>query len=80
MISGEDAAVDQYTVSNWRTRLATILEQYNPVDIYNCDETDLYHKLMPDTQRATIRKNRLKAVFKFVFEFLVLIKLVLNDT
>ncbi|CAF3728391.1 unnamed protein product [Rotaria socialis] len=48
MISGEGASVDQDTVSDWRARLSTILEQYNPVDIYNCDETGLYYKLMPD--------------------------------
>jgi predicted DNA-binding protein YlxM (UPF0122 family) len=48
VISGEGAAVNQDTVTDWKTRLSTILEQYNPVDIYNCDETGLYYKLMPD--------------------------------
>lgn len=47
VISGEGAAVDQDTVSDWKMRLSTMLEQYNPVDIYNCDEMGLYYKLMP---------------------------------
>ena len=47
MISGEGAAIDEHTVSDWKTRLSTIFEQYNPVDIYNCDETGLYYKLVP---------------------------------
>ncbi|CAF4468475.1 unnamed protein product, partial [Rotaria sp. Silwood2] len=48
MISGKGAAVNQDTVIYWKTRLSTILEQYNPVDVYKCDETSLYYKLMSD--------------------------------
>ncbi|CAF1511283.1 unnamed protein product [Rotaria sp. Silwood1] len=48
MILGEGTAVDLDTVTDWKTLLSTILEQYNPVDVYNCDETSPYYKLMPD--------------------------------
>ncbi|CAF1622589.1 unnamed protein product [Adineta ricciae] len=48
VISGEAAAVCEETVADWKSRLATILEEYNPGDVYNCDETGLYYKMMPD--------------------------------
>ncbi|CAF1469545.1 unnamed protein product [Adineta ricciae] len=43
-----DAAICEEFVVDWKSRLATILEQYNPRDVYNCDKTGLYYKLMPD--------------------------------
>ncbi|CAF4196759.1 unnamed protein product, partial [Rotaria sordida] len=48
VISGEGASVDQNIVGEWKLRLLTILQDYNPADIYNCDETSLFYKLMPD--------------------------------
>lgn len=30
------------------SRLSVILDGYEPSDVYNCDETGLFFKLMPD--------------------------------
>ena len=47
-ISGEAATVDSDTVVDWKDRLPSITKDYKPRDIYNCDETGLFFKLMPD--------------------------------
>ena len=45
-ISGEAACVNPSDVDKWTSGpLATFLEDYNPDDIYNCDETGLFWKL-----------------------------------
>ena len=56
VISGEAAAVDKITTENWQMRLPTIIQNYNLVDIYNCDETGLFFKLMPG-RSLVIDKN-----------------------
>ena len=48
VISGEAASVDVNTIEDWKKRLPMIIEEYKPCDIYNCDETGLFWKLMPD--------------------------------
>ncbi|CAF4803903.1 unnamed protein product, partial [Rotaria sp. Silwood2] len=47
-ISGESAAVDPDSVDDWKSRLSSMLKDYNPGDVYNGDETGLFFKLMPD--------------------------------
>ena len=48
-ISGEAACVNPSDVDKWTSGpLATLLEDYNPDDIYNCDETGLFWKLQPN--------------------------------
>ena len=47
-ISGESRSVDQSIADAWGVRLSTIIEHYDPVDVFNCDETGLLYKLMPD--------------------------------
>ena len=37
-------------------RLSTIIEHYDPTDVFNCDETGLFYKLMPDSS-LVIDKN-----------------------
>ncbi|CAF4913662.1 unnamed protein product, partial [Rotaria sp. Silwood1] len=59
IICGEAAAVDKITTENWQMRLPNIIQHYNPVDIYNCDETGLFFKLMPD-RSLVIDKNDCK--------------------
>ena len=59
MISGESRSVDQSTVDDWKVRLSSIIEHYNPVDVFNCDETGLFYKLMPD-RSMTIDRNDCK--------------------
>ncbi|CAF2002117.1 unnamed protein product [Rotaria magnacalcarata] len=48
IISGEAGNVNNDTIEDWKTRLTKILENSDPVDVYNCDETGLFFKLMPD--------------------------------
>ncbi|CAF2983977.1 unnamed protein product [Rotaria sp. Silwood2] len=48
MICGEAAAVNHDVIEDWTSRLPIILEGYNECDVYNCDETGLFFKLIPD--------------------------------
>ncbi|CAF1143326.1 unnamed protein product [Adineta steineri] len=48
IISGEAASVNNETVDDWTSRLPVILENYDAQNVYNCDETGLFFKLMPD--------------------------------
>ncbi|CAF2189462.1 unnamed protein product [Rotaria magnacalcarata] len=48
VICGESAAVDPKTVDEWKKRLPSIIEQYDPNDVYNADETGLFFKALPD--------------------------------
>ncbi|CAF4314202.1 unnamed protein product, partial [Rotaria magnacalcarata] len=48
VICGESRPVDQNIVEDWKTRLISMIEHYDPENIYNCDETGLFYKLMPD--------------------------------
>jgi hypothetical protein len=59
VISGESRAVDQGTIDDWKSRLRNIIEDYDPVDIFNMDETGLFYKLMPD-KSLTVDKNDCK--------------------
>ncbi|CAF1684530.1 unnamed protein product, partial [Adineta ricciae] len=48
IIFGEAASVDSETVEDWTSRLPMILENYDLHDVYNCDETGLFFKLLSD--------------------------------
>ena len=48
VISGEAEAVDDNTIEDEKSRLPVILEHYNPVDVYDCDETSLFFKMLPN--------------------------------
>ncbi|CAF3379989.1 unnamed protein product [Rotaria socialis] len=56
VISGESRAVNQDIITDWKTRLHNTIEHYDPVEIFNCDETGLFYKLMPD-RSLTVDKN-----------------------
>ncbi|XP_062599444.1 tigger transposable element-derived protein 6-like [Saccostrea cucullata] len=47
-ISGESASVDPVTVEDYRQRLPDITADYDPKDIFNCDETGLFYRALPD--------------------------------
>lgn len=52
-VSGESGAVDQTIVSDYRvTKLQALLKEYAPSDIFNCDETGLFFKMLPDRTLA----------------------------
>jgi transposase-like protein len=48
-ICGESRAAPQKSVDDWKTGLLpTILAEYPPEDIFNCDETGLFYKMEPN--------------------------------
>ena len=44
----EAASVNEETVDDWKSRSPGILEDFNANDVYNCDETSIFFKMMPD--------------------------------
>ncbi|CAG4957237.1 unnamed protein product [Colias eurytheme] len=46
--AGENKSVDQVVCNHWTEDLLNLLEGYEPDDIYNADETDLFFKCLPD--------------------------------
>lgn len=50
---GESAAVDEPAVESFRRgRLQSLLQQFAPEDTFNCDETGLFYKLLPEKTLA----------------------------
>ena len=48
-VSGEAGAVDDTTVQEWLTKVWPVLRSgYAPEDIFNCDETGLFYKVLPN--------------------------------
>ena len=47
-VSGESGDVSSETVESWLERLPSILAGYEAQDIWNCDETGLFWKALPD--------------------------------
>ncbi|CAF3816564.1 unnamed protein product [Rotaria sordida] len=56
-ICGEARAVDPNTVNDWKIRLHSIIEHYDACNIFNCDETSLFYKLMPDRSLVVNRND-----------------------
>ncbi|GBL93850.1 Tigger transposable element-derived protein 4 [Araneus ventricosus] len=49
VLSGESASVNEGTVEQWKEDLATLVpHRLEPKNIYNCNETGLFYKLMTD--------------------------------
>ena len=47
-ISGEEKVVNAVALSTWKeTVLRDILQRFNPIDIYNADETALFYRMLP---------------------------------
>lgn len=48
-VCGESGAVDLSTVTDYRTsKLNAIMQEFAPANIFNCDETGLFFKMLPD--------------------------------
>lgn len=47
-VSGESGDVSNETVESWLERLLSILAGYEAQDIWNCDETGLFWKTLPN--------------------------------
>ena len=52
-VSGESAGVDLQTVDNFRSRIPEIRSDFEPCNIFNCDETDLYYRTLPNKTLST---------------------------
>ncbi|KRZ14847.1 Tigger transposable element-derived protein 6 [Trichinella zimbabwensis] len=52
VISGEYASVDEGTVNNWKERLFEILKCYEKRNVFNCDETGLLFRTIPNKTLA----------------------------
>ena len=57
--SGEKADVDIAIVEDWKRKLPTLLEGYNPCDIFNMDETGLFFCTTEDKTLHKKVKNAL---------------------
>lgn len=47
LITGESAKVDQQKIEDWLVEHQQKLMSYRPEDLYNCDETGLFYRLLP---------------------------------
>ncbi|XP_060077937.1 tigger transposable element-derived protein 4-like [Ylistrum balloti] len=49
-VCGESKSVDSQSnqMLDWQTKLKSILQEYQPCDIYNADETGIFFRLLPD--------------------------------
>lgn len=56
-ICGESAAVDMVTVEEWKHRLPSIFNEYDPSDVYNADETGLFFKALPSRSLVTAKDS-----------------------
>jgi predicted DNA-binding protein YlxM (UPF0122 family) len=56
-ICGESASVDIATVDEWRNRLSSIIDKYDPNDVYNADETGLFFKALPNRSLVTAKET-----------------------
>ena len=57
-IVGEESAVDMSQVSEWHQAIwQNILQRYESKNIYNCDETGLFCKMLPNKTLAFKGKN-----------------------
>ena len=68
IISGEAEAVDDNTIEDWKWRLPVILEHYNPVDVYNCDEA--FFKMLSN-QSFVIDKGHCKGQRNAIHSYFV---------
>ncbi|GFT01349.1 tigger transposable element-derived protein 4 [Nephila pilipes] len=48
VFSDENASVNEGTVEQWKEELSNLVEGYDLKNAFNCDETGLYFKTMPD--------------------------------
>ncbi|XP_041372803.1 tigger transposable element-derived protein 4-like [Gigantopelta aegis] len=51
-VSGESAGVNLDIVDDFKTRLPTILGDYEMKNIFNCDKTGLFFRALPDRTMA----------------------------
>jgi len=55
VLSGESADVNPEIIEDWSKRLSSICKNYDPADIFNCDETVLFYRALPT--RSLVEKG-----------------------
>lgn len=50
---GESGSVNQLLIQNALPHIRDVIDEYNPEDVYNMDETGLFFRLQPDRSLAT---------------------------
>jgi hypothetical protein len=71
VINGESSSVDITTVDDWIQRIPKIIDGYEAKDIFNCDETGLFFKFMPD-KSLTLHREECKGGKKSKERFTIL--------
>nr|XP_037280132.1 tigger transposable element-derived protein 4-like [Rhipicephalus microplus] len=55
---GESSTVDDFIVTEYRDeKLQSLLQRFPPDDIFNCDKTRLFYKLLPEKTRAFVEDH-----------------------
>jgi hypothetical protein len=52
-VSGKSAGVDLQTVDDFCSLIPEICSDFEPCNIFNCDETDLYYRTIPNKTLST---------------------------
>lgn len=78
-ICSESAAVDPATVNEWKERLSSVIDKFDPNDIYNADETGLFFKALPNRSLVTA-KDTCKGGKRSKELFTVLLSTNMTDT
>lgn len=69
--NGESSFIDSLTVDDWIQRIPKIVDGYDASNIFNCDETGLFFKAMPD-KSLTLYKEECKGGKKSKERFTIL--------
>ncbi|XP_060597343.1 tigger transposable element-derived protein 6-like [Ruditapes philippinarum] len=71
-VSGESAGVDTDVVKNFKSQIPEIIGDYSLDDVFNCDETGLYFRALPDkmlsvkgtaSKGTKVSKDRITVMF-----------------
>jgi len=57
VVCGESSSVDVLTVQDWIQRIPKIIDGYDQQDIFNCGETCLFFKAMPDKSLTSNKED-----------------------
>jgi hypothetical protein len=59
-LSSEAADVSTETVTDWKKRLNDLCKDYSAEDIFNCDETGLFWRAIPQSPSHSKTRSALK--------------------
>lgn len=56
-INSESNKVNTDSIQNWKSKISEFVKDYDPIDIYNCDETGLFFRAIPNETSKLRRKK-----------------------